>query len=491
MQRNGLLASLGPQSSSLSSRLLNRHPTQLARHAVSQPAFAPIRSAESPVDRIVAIPHILESIVAYSTRSTQVTLLRVCHVFHRMAGKKLYRVIKLETGHGHTAIHQVLRGALIGTGSHGRSPSCEQCTGSMSDLFDTPIDDLEHHIQTTVKQYLASSTTGLTAMDLVMDVVLGGRDTPSLKPYATNFKRSLLKFTEVITVGSHHSCTCAILADHWQSLFPNVKTLRVAPSKSINPFVLQPTCDGDEPCPLLTRLRPRKIVLRNLDGHGIHIPSTFVWDVPSLETVVFFLPVDGRECDGQLMFSLMPHFSSAKEIKVVFHDRHEGTIPVEELVERTVLGRYPHNADNVILMLGGATFSKSAAAENADGEAIIQAMAPMLGGFYDQWNKMAQLDSAPKCTVYGVGSLSISIADSSWVSLYSQLFPSHAITRKKVVEIIKQEVRSHALLHTFFKPDAPFDKAKWNSGKHEVEFHGLKAYKEDKAARVAEINAED
>lgn len=98
----------------------------------------------------MAIPHILETIVAFSSRSTQVALLTVCGELHRMAGKHLYREIKLEVGDTDPVFgfFGVMYGALIGTGTHPTTDGC--CTdavlgSAMMDVM-TSIDPTYVHV---------------------------------------------------------------------------------------------------------------------------------------------------------------------------------------------------------------------------------------------------------------------------------------------------------------------------------------------------------
>ncbi|WOO77976.1 uncharacterized protein LOC62_01G001528 [Vanrija pseudolonga] len=480
MQRDGLLASLGPRPLSLSSRLLNRHPTQLARHAVSQPSFAPIKSqaTEAPVDRVVAIPHILESIVAHSTRATQVTLLRVCHDFHRMAGKQIYRIIKINQRNFLDMMH----GALIGTGSNGNVPT--GCTEFAAEFLDILKPDILADLH---KRFLEGSKVE----DLAIDVVIGNKD-HKYKPRVTNFKRSLFKHTEVLTVGTHHTCFCDLFRESLTTLFPNLRTLRIAPSKSERPFELAHTCDSLSPCPLLTNLKPRKIVVRNLDGGGLPIPDNYIWDVPDLETFVCFIPVDQREFnDGRIFLSLIPHFESAKSMKMVFYDKHEGPVGVDELLQRTVLGGMPVNPDIIMTLIGAGTSSHRYERSDFDGLPLDHHFGDFVSTLKSHRGTPDPAPRRRKCTVYGVGALNFDLSGSTFVPLYHRLFPSHAINRKKVVEIVKKEAMSEALFKASVYPWIPFDRAAWEKGQDFVTFKSITDYKKEKSARRAEINAED
>ncbi|WOO77974.1 uncharacterized protein LOC62_01G001526 [Vanrija pseudolonga] len=500
----------GPRAFAYSSRLLHRHPTQLARYAVSQPLFAPIQvssptrtpafaaflrqtltaqsrpsQSESAIDRIVAIPHILEAIVGFSSRSTQVTLLTACGELHRMAGKQLYRVIKLDISLANPVFGfiGILGGALIGTGSH---PTTDGCCA------DSALDSMMMNVLTSFDETYTSRLRATakiandTSKNIAGDVPVGTRNWHTLKPYPTNFKRSLLANTEVLTLGTHHKCFCGLFTDHWATLFPKLKTLRVSPRKSDIPFVLQQTCDGSRPCPLLTGVRPRKIVFRNVDGDGFVGLDSPRWNIPDLEAVVCFLPVDNREYHNPfgLLQNLLKHLSEAKEIKIVFYDKHEGALGATEVMARSAVTRESVNPDLVMSLLNAVLMNQQQKVPLGIGHDPN-----FLREYRTTFQKSNQVSR--KCTVYGVGTLTFTVEQSHQLSLYNEIFPGQVLDRKKIVHIIKQEAPSQSLFMKATYPHLPFDMEAWAQGGDSFVFRTLAEYKVDSASRFAEINAED
>ncbi|KAL1408117.1 hypothetical protein Q8F55_004920 [Vanrija albida] len=484
-----------PRSTIYSSRLLKRHPTQLVRSAISKPVVYPIQSCpntspaqmESAIDRIVAIPHILEAIVAYSSRSTQVTLLRVCGELHRMAGKHIYRVIKLEQSetNPYLGVFHVLRGALVGTGDHPHLGGC--C--STDSIVDDPSSTNPINKTYMPRVRAVAKVSGVTIGQIAGDVAFGTRCESTLKPYATNFKKSLLAKTEVITLGTHHSCFCGLLGNHhWARLFPKLNTVRLSPSKSYRPFVLNAVCDGV--CTALASLQPRKIVFRNIDGNGIHgLRSDLArWNVVNLETVVWFLPTDAREYHHatELMASIYTtskyHFKDAK-IKMVFHGKHEGELGIREAIRRSTVVQRPVDPDYII----GIVRMGAVDAHSSHVGAFDPHNSP------DDWEvpEAYQQSILRNCTVYGIGTLTFDPSSSVTIASYKQVLPGEVVDRKKIVHIIKKETTNMSLTGTTMIPPQPFILADWERVDENLSFRTLSSYNDDLDSRSAEINATD
>lgn len=264
-----------------------RRPSTPSRALTPQPTAA---------ERLLAIPHLVESIAGSATRNTQVTLLRVSEVLHHAAGREVYRCLTLDQA-ADNRLRWVMRGALIGSSAYGPYPvDCATFTIE----FLTP--GLGRHLGKlfALDDNIPYSTPIVDA--IAMEVIFGSKDF-NFKPIKRNFKRALLSYTKVLTIGTHHSCSCDLFAEQWADLFPNVEVLRIAPRKSsdalgrsvaFTPFNLVPTCHPGHnacassltPCSLLTKLRPSKIVLRNMDGSAFPVPDGYVWDVPGVKSVV-------------------------------------------------------------------------------------------------------------------------------------------------------------------------------------------------------------
>jgi hypothetical protein len=147
-----------------------------------------------------------------------------------------------------------------------------------------------------------------------------------------NFKAPLFKYVRVLTVGSHHGCLCDLYGPHVAQLFTQLEILRLVPDFMFM-FTLKCLCDNDgRLCPFFGALDARKIVFRNLDGSGP--PSGWFsdeWDVPSLEEVVYFFPVDGRRYHCEDMYAnvglidLGSCFEAVPAVTVVFCPDWDGT----------------------------------------------------------------------------------------------------------------------------------------------------------------------
>lgn len=325
-----------------------------------------------------------------------------------------------------------------------------------------------------------------TFKNIAGDVPVGTRSWRTLKPHPTNFKRSLLANTEVLTVGTHHKCFCGLFADHWAILFPKLKTLRVSPSKSDVPFVLYQTCDGSRPCPLLTGVRPRKIVFRNVDGAGFVGLDRPWWNITDLEAVVCFLPVDNREYHSLhgLLQDLLKHFNEVKDIKIVFYGQHEGKLGAAEVAARSPITRSSVNPDLLISVLNAVLMNQ----QQKEPLSIAHG-----DNFLLEYRAAFRQRNGPsrKCTVYGLGTLTFGVAQSYHLVTYEQIFPGQLLDRKKIVQIIKKEAPSQSLFIKTTYPDLPFDMQAWEQGGDSFVFRTLAEYKEDTASRIAELNADD
>lgn len=405
----------------------------------------------------------------------------------------MYRVIRLgETDTDADGLWDVVFGVLIGSSAQTTISECcsTPITRAVTSLFAKPQSNPQ-----LLKGRATALSAGATLEDIAKDIAIGTRNRTDLKLHTTNFKRLLLANTEVLTIGSHHSCACGLIADEWATLFPNLKTLRISPSKSDNvPFLLKHACDkllSDGDCPLLTSLKPRKLVLRNVDGTGFYNPRSSRWNIGGLETVVCFIPVDDREYhNGRLFYSLMSHFNEAKDIKIVVYDRHEGKIRANELRQRAALSRVPINPDVIMGILCAAVMNQHPTDDMDDRDIPVghdpflldrEALRPRSG------------PDARKCTIYGVETFTFDLPQSFQIHDYRDQFPGQrfVMDRKKVVEIIKKEVPSQSLFFHAAYPDQPFDLEAWERGNDNVVFRTLADYHKAVESRSAEISAED
>ncbi|WOO77972.1 uncharacterized protein LOC62_01G001524 [Vanrija pseudolonga] len=289
------------------------------------------------------IPHILEAIVSYTDHNTRVTLLRTRKELHRLAAPYIYR--HLSIGEDTGRFFGMLKGIMVGAPFQGNVPShYVDCCRLINGMFDgQPIHCPKGLGDLPFKE----------AERLGFDVTFGTKDS-HFEPYRTNFKRPLLEYTETLTIGTHHSCSCAIFAEYLGDLFPNIKILRVAPTNHSTPLpelccqrrIACPKADIT-PCPLLTKLKPHKIVLRNVDDRGFCFPNDFLWDVKDVEVVIFLQVNDGEFSNPiRLFLCLTAHFPSIAEVKVVFMGQHEGQ--ADNVGQRQPAGNRLVGADEVI-----------------------------------------------------------------------------------------------------------------------------------------------
>ncbi|WOO77971.1 uncharacterized protein LOC62_01G001523 [Vanrija pseudolonga] len=167
---------------------------------------------------------------------------------------------------------------------------------------------------------------------LTLDLVFASRDA-EFKRSSNNFKRELLAYTEVFTIDMHHSCSCAVFADVWAELFPNLIVLRIAPiiSDRADNWCVAPMCSpgmnacpsGDESCAFLTKLKPSKIVWAWTAGS-----DNFQWNlVPDVEVFLFlcasFLALGSPQ--RLWLGSLLTHWPRMPAIKIVFLGSFEGS----------------------------------------------------------------------------------------------------------------------------------------------------------------------
>ncbi|WOO78077.1 uncharacterized protein LOC62_01G001630 [Vanrija pseudolonga] len=139
-----------------------------------------------------------------------------------------------------------------------------------------------------------------------------------------NFKARLLAHVRVLSLGSHHSCVCHTYDRRIGDLLCNVDTLRIVPQPASG-YQLKPLCDGGDACLLFKHLKPRKLVLRNLDSSPYHINSWpgNLWNLGCLEEVVVVIPTNGAMSSSGAPSLTGTYFAAADRVSFIFSNKWE------------------------------------------------------------------------------------------------------------------------------------------------------------------------
>lgn len=326
----------------------------------------------SAASRALAIDHISDLICGLLDTPTLLSALRVNYSLYHSAGKVLYR-------HLHLACNAPLAGALVGN-ELARQQVLDEfhpCEGvAWEEIFCLwKLSTLKLSQQRPVKRKGKPGkkggveSPGFTAMraqlaylgvtagevraflaHLVDNDIGQLHSSPIGKRKTRNFKLPLLHHVRVLTISSHHRCSCTLWGAQVAHFFPNVEVLRVVPTVSKDGALL-PLCDGADkaPCPFL-QVDAEKLVLRNLDARGPAIPGHLAWTSPKLQRVSIYLPVDGAECARIPALSLKGQFPGVKEINIIFHV-WDGARVVDVLFPH----KHPHLPETLIDLLQALT----------------------------------------------------------------------------------------------------------------------------------------
>lgn len=413
------------------------------------------------------------------------TLLRVNIEFQHLAAPSIYRHLSIDDDTGR--FFGILKGSMVGTPFSGKVPSRNlDCCRSLNTISGgQPIDAPKGLDEFTRK----------VAERLAFDVSTGVKNS-EFQPYSTNFKRRMLACTETFTVRRHHSCSCATFADCLGDLFPNLKALRVVPSNQSTRFLelcssRSAVCPRGRvtPCPLLAKLNPRKIVLRNVGEEGFCLPNNFLWNFRKGE-VVIFLPVDEGDIGIplRLILCLTAQFPAISEVKIVFMGQNEGqTGDVDQVVSNPRIG-----AEEVVAFISAAAKNEAIpdqllellAASPAYGKLSANAIKSRAG----YWRGV----KSRKVTVYGLEELNPHIAYSYYGASHWQEFAAQEPTRLEIIDLIKQEVMRAAVDEKERPPiSPPSETGAFARGNDQFKFRTLAEYLEDAPSRFAEINASD
>lgn len=150
-------------------------------------------------------------------------------------------------------------------------------------------------------------------------------------------KKDLLRCVRVLTLGSHHESACDIHCAQVLEYMQDVEILRIVetPCAPHRTFHICENCPGGS-CPIIDALNPRKIVVRNVSGLPVPFPAMWKASTKTKE-MVFVLPTkmiaytgikvscqDAVVADRQggpseeLLKSLLGQFTEVDVIRVVF-----------------------------------------------------------------------------------------------------------------------------------------------------------------------------
>ncbi|KAL1408040.1 hypothetical protein Q8F55_004837 [Vanrija albida] len=314
---------------------------------------------------IVNSPHIVDAIMAYATNSTLAACLRVSKQFHDAAGKVLYHTVRIDESN--------LWGPFLGALA-GLRPTEDACRNLECDCPD-----------------------------------------PSAPLSYSAFKPPLLARVRILSLGSHHRCLRWVYGEHVSSLLPNVDTLRIVPAPDPGDDDLWPLCDREDECLVFTNLKPRKLVLRNLDNRVYCVngwPANQQWNVDRLEEVVWVLPSNGDKYGDAGLMNTGMYFPGTTVVKVIFYPSWElwqqAPIPIEATIA-------PMTPDSIVWPSAN-------------------------------WIRR----NIVHCTVYGLETVEFEADDEdSLVSTFTEQFPGVQLDSDRLRQLVRDEWKTGALQAAF------------------------------------------
>lgn len=112
-------------------------------------------------------------------------------------------------------------------------------------------------------------------------------------------KRQLLAHVRVLTLSGHHESACEGYAPHAAKYLVNLEILRVVEMPH-TPFTTFHICENipGGSCPLIDNLAPRKLVVRNISGLRLPFPPSWTAN-PKTKEIVFVLPTESAAYSGK------------------------------------------------------------------------------------------------------------------------------------------------------------------------------------------------
>lgn len=220
-------------------------------------------------------PHILDSILSFSTRTTVVTCLRVNKLLHHAAGAYLYHTVRLDRA----LIGPFFLGAVK---LHNQLSHCDWCNGEGGEAL--------------------------------------------VCANAKSIKGKLLARVRVLSLGSHISNNCKEYGELARILLTRVRILRIVPTPATL-YDLETFCADSHSrhgCDFLYHLKPKKIVLRNMDQQENMYNLIKWWTLRSRNEVVMVLPTDhGRFGASKLFVRHREMNDTEASYRFLFHDSWE------------------------------------------------------------------------------------------------------------------------------------------------------------------------
>ncbi|KAL1408096.1 hypothetical protein Q8F55_004899 [Vanrija albida] len=299
--------------------------------------------------------HIIDCILGHVPKRTLVVCLRACEPLQYAAARRLYHTVTLNDD---KFIAKFFKGVEVGTSLTTKS-DCGWLNnprkGVCQRLKKFPKVDLvmpSPLAPPPVKTYdfLYGEASGASKEPI--DPVPASLDDEWLdEPSSTskrNTKAPFLALVKVLTIGDHHLCTCAHFGPTVAPLLSRIQVLRITAHFDFL-FSLNPPCDGNVSCPLMTAVKTPKIVFRNLDGQGIPLPQfnryhelwkpnlyaplkNCVWTAAQhITEVVLFFPTHARRYGATNLVHIAKFFPNTELFKVIFWDTWEGWMDDDEI----------------------------------------------------------------------------------------------------------------------------------------------------------------
>lgn len=224
-------------------------------------------------DEVMALPHVVYSIAQYARtdRTTIFNLMRTNRNLYALVGPVLYDTVAVWENNFDSFFHGAFNRSTDDHSAYG-SPICNLVDNVTGEHVKFP----EFENKAPFRTYWSGRYTAGTTLPLS--------------------KRELLSFVRVLTLGSHHSFSCAVWYTSFRKYVTNVEVFRIVDTP-VHDGVTAPICSSPDsdtgvpetPCPIISAINPRKLVLRNLSHRSLPFPP--LWSLNSnTKEVVFIIP---------------------------------------------------------------------------------------------------------------------------------------------------------------------------------------------------------
>lgn len=273
------------------------------------------------VNHLMALPHVVSNIIHYArtSRPTLARLMRTNTNFYAEAGPVLYDTVTVWEKNFELFFHGVF----------------DPAEGDIS-AFSAPICDFVDTERWEHTHFPRFDNPRARRWGSTCD------DTGNTLPFS---KKELLSFVRVLTLGSHHASSCARFYVPFLKYMTNVEVFRIVDTpvyEAITALVCGniPTDSVPKvPCPIISAINPRKLVLRNLSYKTIPFPPLWSLNDKTKEVVLVFPTVEAYIHDpvvsplatalradlqnhgglpSRMIWSFSGQFHAADTIKIVF-----------------------------------------------------------------------------------------------------------------------------------------------------------------------------